>query len=105
MPDSSSRAQFQLTWYVHKPGRLQNEPSADSRQAEMSISTKQRGPEVGVQCIFLVGGCAVAYWVDFGFTRMDNQVSWVIFACKNNRCYLATDSASASQLAYRPYLP
>ncbi|KAL2826261.1 general substrate transporter [Aspergillus cavernicola] len=44
--------------------------------AEMSITTKERGPEIGVQCIFLVGGCAVAYWIDFGFTRMDNQISW-----------------------------
>ncbi|KAL4876842.1 general substrate transporter [Aspergillus karnatakaensis] len=44
--------------------------------AEMSIKTKQRGPEVAIQCIFLVGGCALAYWVDFGFTRMDNQISW-----------------------------
>ncbi|KAL2834564.1 general substrate transporter [Aspergillus pseudoustus] len=44
--------------------------------AEMSITTKERGPEVAIQCIFLVGGCAFAYWVDFGFTRMDNQVSW-----------------------------
>ncbi|OJJ08271.1 hypothetical protein ASPVEDRAFT_878726 [Aspergillus versicolor CBS 583.65] len=44
--------------------------------ARSCITTKQRGPEVGLQCIFLVGGCAVAYWVDFGFTRMDNQVSW-----------------------------
>lgn len=47
----------------------------------MSITTKQRGPEVGLQCIFLVGGCAVAYWVDFGFTRMDNQISWVRSLC------------------------
>ncbi|KAJ5378274.1 uncharacterized protein N7496_005683 [Penicillium cataractarum] len=44
--------------------------------AEMSIEIKKRGPEVAVQCIFLIGGCAVAYWVDFGFTRMNNQLSW-----------------------------
>jgi hypothetical protein len=49
-------------------------------QAEMSIENKERGPEVAFQCIFLVGGCAFAYWVDFGFTRMTNQVSWVCFA-------------------------
>ncbi|KAF9889461.1 hypothetical protein FE257_007363 [Aspergillus nanangensis] len=44
--------------------------------AEMSITTKERGPEVAFQCVFLVGGCAFAYWVDFGFTRLDNQLSW-----------------------------
>ncbi|KAJ6092307.1 hypothetical protein N7467_004276 [Penicillium canescens] len=44
--------------------------------AEMSITEKERGPEVAFQCIFLVSGCAFAYWVDFGFTRLDNQFSW-----------------------------
>lgn len=46
--------------------------------AEMSLTEKERGPEVAFQCIFLVSGCAFAYWVDFGFTRLDNQVSWRI---------------------------
>ncbi|KAF2097821.1 putative sugar transporter STL1 [Rhizodiscina lignyota] len=44
--------------------------------AEMSIKSKERGPEVAVQCAWLISGIAVAYWIDFGFTRMDNQVSW-----------------------------
>ncbi|OQE12190.1 hypothetical protein PENVUL_c001G03742 [Penicillium vulpinum] len=44
--------------------------------AEMSLTEKERGPEVAFQCIFLVSGCAFAYWVDFGFTRLDNQISW-----------------------------
>ncbi|KAJ5360468.1 Major facilitator superfamily domain general substrate transporter [Penicillium concentricum] len=44
--------------------------------AEMSLTEKERGPEVAFQCIFLVSGCAFAYWVDFGFTRLDNQLSW-----------------------------
>lgn len=43
----------------------------------MSLTEKERGPEVAFQCIFLVSGCAFAYWVDFGFTRLDNQISWV----------------------------
>ena len=43
----------------------------------MSIETKERGPDVAFMCILLVGGCAFAYWLDFGFTRMDNQISWV----------------------------
>ncbi|KAJ5698166.1 hypothetical protein N7462_000171 [Penicillium macrosclerotiorum] len=44
--------------------------------AEMSLTEKERGPEVALQCIFLVSGCAFAYWVDFGFTRLGNQLSW-----------------------------
>ncbi|KAK5949441.1 hypothetical protein OHC33_009615 [Knufia fluminis] len=44
--------------------------------AEMSIESKERGPEVAVQCVFLISGVALAYWLDFGFTRMTNQVSW-----------------------------
>lgn len=43
----------------------------------MSITEKERGPEVAFQCFFLVSGAAIAYWVDFGFTRLDSQVSWV----------------------------
>jgi hypothetical protein len=46
-------------------------------QAEMSTRVEERGPDVAVTCIFLVSGAAIAYWVDFGFTRMSNQISWV----------------------------
>lgn len=46
-------------------------------QAEMSTEIKQRGPDVAGTCIWLVSGAAVAYWIDFGFTRMTNQASWV----------------------------
>ncbi|KAF1984626.1 general substrate transporter [Aulographum hederae CBS 113979] len=45
-------------------------------QAEMSTEAKQRGPDCAVTCIWLVSGAAIAYWIDFGFTRMDNQISW-----------------------------
>ncbi|KHN98993.1 General substrate transporter [Metarhizium album ARSEF 1941] len=44
--------------------------------AEMSINPKQRGPEIAIQCAVLISGIALAYWVAFGFTRMDNQLSW-----------------------------
>ncbi|KAN0103238.1 putative sugar transporter STL1 [Hyaloscypha variabilis] len=44
--------------------------------AEMSIESKERGPEVAKQCAWLISGIALAYWLDFGFTRMDSQVSW-----------------------------
>jgi hypothetical protein len=43
----------------------------------MSTQHEERGPDVAVTCIFLVSGAAIAYWIDFGFTRMDNQISWV----------------------------
>ncbi|UPK94714.1 hypothetical protein LCI18_005649 [Fusarium solani-melongenae] len=50
--------------------------SIPTYQAEMSTHHEERGPDVAVTCIFLVSGAAIAYWVDFGFTRMDNQISW-----------------------------
>ena len=43
----------------------------------MSIKIKQRGPEIAFQCVILIWGVAIAYWVDFGFTRLTTQVSWV----------------------------
>jgi MFS family permease len=48
-------------------------------QAEMSIEAKERGPEVARQCSWLIFGIAIAYWIDFGFTRFDSQISWVCF--------------------------
>ncbi|KIV98706.1 uncharacterized protein PV09_09533 [Verruconis gallopava] len=45
-------------------------------QAEMSTEITQRGPDVAVTCVWLVSGAAIAYWIDFGFTRMTNQISW-----------------------------
>ncbi|KAL2112381.1 hypothetical protein VUR80DRAFT_7736 [Thermomyces stellatus] len=50
--------------------------SIPTYQAEMGTENIERGPHVAVTCCFLVSGAAIAYWVDFGFTRMDNQVSW-----------------------------
>ena len=44
--------------------------------AEMSIKAAQRGPEVAFTCALLISGIPLAYWIDFGFTRMTNQVSW-----------------------------
>ncbi|KNG48354.1 sugar transporter stl1 [Stemphylium lycopersici] len=44
--------------------------------AEMSIEAAQRGPEVAFTCCLLISGIPIAYWIDFGFTRMTNQVSW-----------------------------
>jgi hypothetical protein len=44
--------------------------------AEMSIEARERGPEVAFTCCLLISGIPIAYWLDFGFTRMSNQVSW-----------------------------
>lgn len=44
--------------------------------SEMSITKSERGLEAANQSIWLIGGVALAYWLDFGFTQMDNQVSW-----------------------------
>jgi MFS family permease len=44
--------------------------------AEMSIEAKERGPEVAFTCCLLISGIPIAYWIDFTFTRMDNQASW-----------------------------
>ncbi|KAK5446521.1 hypothetical protein LTS15_009860 [Exophiala xenobiotica] len=50
--------------------------SVPTYMAEMSIDSKERGPEVAIQCVWLISGVALAYWIDFGFTRMSSQVSW-----------------------------
>ncbi|KAF5636946.1 sugar transporter STL1 [Fusarium sp. NRRL 25303] len=52
--------------------------SIPTYQAEMSTEQEERGPAVAVTCVFLVAGAALAYWIDFGFTRMGNQISWRI---------------------------
>ena len=44
--------------------------------AEMSVEAKERGPEVAFTCCLLISGIPIAYWIDFAFTRMDNQASW-----------------------------
>ncbi|KAJ5825167.1 hypothetical protein N7474_002305 [Penicillium riverlandense] len=44
--------------------------------SEMSIHASERGPEVAINCSSLLGGVALSYWVDFGFTRLSTQISW-----------------------------
>jgi MFS family permease len=45
--------------------------------SEMSITAKERGPEVAVQCSWLISGIAIAYWIDYVFvTQVGGQVSW-----------------------------
>lgn len=47
-----------------------------SYMAEMSITEKERGPEIAVQCAVLISGVALAYWIDLGFAQLNNQASW-----------------------------
>lgn len=42
----------------------------------MSLEAKERGPEVSLQGALLITGVALAYWVDFGFVQVPNQI-WV----------------------------
>jgi MFS family permease len=44
--------------------------------AEMSITAAERGPEVAQQCSWLIAGIAIAYWIDYGFVQLNNQISW-----------------------------
>lgn len=46
--------------------------------SEMSIHNYDRGKAAATLNIWLIGGVALAYWLDFGFTRMENQASWRI---------------------------
>jgi hypothetical protein len=42
----------------------------------MSTRHGQHGREVCYQLAIVISGVALSGWIDFGFTRMDNQVSW-----------------------------
>lgn len=48
--------------------------SVPTYMAEMSIESKERGPEVAVQCIYLISGVALAYWIDFGVAQSQLQL-------------------------------
>jgi hypothetical protein len=67
----------------------------------MSIETKERGPEVAVQCVWLISGVALAYWVDFGFTRLNQQISWV--SCLNSNGHTLTYSRQRFPIAFQSF--
>lgn len=46
-------------------------------QAEMSLSAKERGPEVSYQLALLITGVALAYWVDLGFVQGLGEHPWL----------------------------
>ncbi|KAF2015036.1 MFS transporter [Aaosphaeria arxii CBS 175.79] len=52
--------------------------------SETGIEIGDRGPANALNAILLISGVPLAYWVDYGFTKMDNQASWrvpIIFQC------------------------
>src|SRR5687768_2701367 len=82
----------------------------------MGTESTARGPDVARTCVFLISGVALAYWVDLGFTRMDNQISWVRNSCPPSQllrdkapylqvfsaCRLASKVRSLSSLVASP---
>lgn len=52
--------------------------------SETGIEIGDRGPANAFNAILLISGVPLAYWVDYGFTKMDTQASWrvpIIFQC------------------------
>ena len=51
---------------------------------ETGIEIGDRGPANAFNAILLISGVPLAYWIDYGFTMMNNQASWrvpIIFQC------------------------
>ncbi|KAH7062891.1 MFS transporter [Paraphoma chrysanthemicola] len=44
--------------------------------SETGVEIGDRGPANAFNAILLISGVPLAYWVDYGFTKMDNQASW-----------------------------
>ena len=52
--------------------------------SETGVEIGDRGPANAFNAAMLISGVPLAYWIDYGFTMMDNQVSWrvpIIFQC------------------------
>jgi hypothetical protein len=52
--------------------------------SETGVEVGDRGPANAFNEILLISGVPLAYWVDYGFIKMDNQASWrvpIIFQC------------------------
>ncbi|KAJ4363028.1 hypothetical protein N0V83_010146 [Neocucurbitaria cava] len=43
---------------------------------ETGVEIGDRGPANALNAILLISGVPLAYWIDYGFTKMDNQASW-----------------------------
>lgn len=55
--------------------------------AEMSIESKERGPEVAVQCVYLISGVALGY-VNLTTTKLTIQVLGRLWIHKNDKSSL-----------------
>lgn len=44
--------------------------------SETGVDLGDRGPANALNAIMLISGVPLAYWIDYGFTKMDNQISW-----------------------------
>jgi MFS family permease len=52
--------------------------------SETGIEIGDRGPANAFNAALLISGVPLAYWIDYGFTKMDTQASWrvpIIFQC------------------------
>ncbi|KXL42611.1 hypothetical protein M433DRAFT_1134 [Acidomyces richmondensis BFW] len=52
--------------------------------SETGVETGDWGPANAFSAILLISGVPIAYWIDYGFTKMDNQASWrvpIVFPC------------------------
>lgn len=52
--------------------------------SETGIEIGDRGPANAFNAILLISGVPLAYWIDYGFTKMYTQASWrvpIIFQC------------------------
>lgn len=61
--------------------------------SETGVEVGDRGPANALNAILLISGVPLAYWIDFGFTKMYNQASWripimlqIIFAFFSGGC-------------------
>lgn len=52
--------------------------------SETGVESGDRGPANAFNAIMLISGVPIAYWIDYGFTKMNNQISWrlpIAFQC------------------------
>ena len=63
--------------------------------SETGVDAGDRGPANALNAIMLISGVPLAYWIDYGFTKMDNQISWrmpvvfqIVFALIGGGCML-----------------
>jgi MFS family permease len=63
--------------------------------SETGVESGDRGPANAFNAIMLISGVPLAYWIDYGFTKMDNQISWrapvifqIVFALIGGGCML-----------------